>query len=197
LIANLLEPSASTGNRVQPTDEELMDAVTRGDSSALRPLVERHHAPLLAFLYRMVAGDRHLAEDLVQETFLRLIRQRTYSRGRPFKPWLYAIATNLARDQFRSRPSSANTAIEMLDVEDPRPGPERRALESEARRVVMRALGELPHEYRATILLRFFQDLSLNDIAQALDVPLGTVKSRLSVGTRKLRDLLEHAGFRE
>lgn len=78
----------------------------------------------------------------------------------------------------------------MLGLADPAPGPESIAITSDSGRVVMSTLMRLPHEYRATILLRFFQDMSLADIATATDVPLGTVKSRLSVGTRKLRELL-------
>jgi DNA-directed RNA polymerase specialized sigma24 family protein len=89
-------------DRVNLSDEELMEVLMAGDQAPLRPLVERHHANLLGFLYRMVGGDRQLAEDLVQDTFLRLIRQRTYAANRPFKPWLYAIASNLARDHFRA-----------------------------------------------------------------------------------------------
>jgi RNA polymerase sigma-70 factor, ECF subfamily len=169
-----------------------MEAVTRGQSAAIQPLVERYHAPLLGFLFWMVGGDRGLAEDLVQETYLRLIRQRTYRANRPFKPWLYAVAANLARDHHRSSRTLGAGAGEraLLDVVDPRPGPEATAVESDRSRMVMSALARLPHEYRATLALRFFQDLSLGEIAVALDVPLGTVKSRLSVGTRRLRELL-------
>jgi RNA polymerase sigma-70 factor (ECF subfamily) len=82
------------------SDEQLMAAVLAGDQVALAKLVTRHHAPLLGYLYRLAGGDRPLAEDLVQETFLRILRQRTHPSLCPFKPWLYKIATNLARDHF-------------------------------------------------------------------------------------------------
>jgi RNA polymerase sigma-70 factor (ECF subfamily) len=193
-----LDGSNRIWHRVQPTDEQLMEAVTQGHVSALRPLVERHHAPLLGFLYRMAGGDSYLAEDLVQETFLRLIRQRTYAAGRPFKPWLYAIAANLARDHFRSRSAAAPTTgeLEMQSLADPAPGPESTAISANSSRVVMATLMRLPPEYRSTILLRYFEDMSLSDIATATNVPLGTVKSRLSVGTRKLRELLSNLDIR-
>jgi RNA polymerase sigma-70 factor, ECF subfamily len=84
------------------SDEQLMTAVMAGDQVALAALVTRHHAPLLGYLYRLVGGDRQLSEDLVQETLLHVLRQRTYQAARPFKPWLYTIATNLARDYFKS-----------------------------------------------------------------------------------------------
>src|SRR5215510_8147671 len=84
------------------SDEQVMAAAVAGDQMAFATLVTRHHAPLLGYLYRLTGGDRPLAEDLVQETFLRVLRQRTCQAGHPFKPWLYAIATNLARDHFKS-----------------------------------------------------------------------------------------------
>src|SRR5258708_11942488 len=84
------------------SDELLIAAVLAGDQVAFATLVSRHHAPLLGYLYRLVGGDRPLAEDLVQETLLHVLRQRTRPSDRPFKPWLYTIATNLARDYFKS-----------------------------------------------------------------------------------------------
>src|SRR5579875_1676794 len=79
-----------------------MAAILAGDQAALAVLVTRHHAPLLGYLYRLVGGDRPLAEDLVQETLLHVLQQRAYPAQRLFKPWLYTIATNLARDHFKS-----------------------------------------------------------------------------------------------
>jgi RNA polymerase sigma-70 factor (ECF subfamily) len=179
--------------RVHPTDEELVEALMAGDGAALRPLVERHHAGLLGFLYRMVAGDRGLAEDLVQDTFVRVIRQRTYISGRPFKPWLYSIAANLVRDHYRRREPLAGGAGDegMASVVDPRPGPEAGALAAERRDAVLDAVGRLGHDYRAALMLRFFHDMSLQQVAEALDIPVGTVKSRLNAGARKLRALLD------
>ena len=176
-------------------DEQLMAAAMAGDQAALAALVTRHHSPLLGYLYRLTGGDRPLAEDLVQETFLRLLRQRTCQPGRPFKPWLYAVATNLARDHFKSaavrqhwRGDDAEEAL--LHLYDNAPGPEERALAAEQGGEILAALNELGEEYRVALLLRFYQGLSLQEIAETLRVPLGTVKSRLSVGTHRLRALL-------
>src|ERR1019366_8168155 len=78
------------------TDEDLVRAWQRGDVEALESIVQRYHAPLIAHLYR-VLSDIHLAEDLAQETFIRLIRDaQSYRNPRPFRPWLYAIAHHLA-----------------------------------------------------------------------------------------------------
>src|SRR5215475_1657683 len=85
------------------SDEQLAKQLQQGDRAALTALVERHYDPLLGYLYRMTRGDRSLAQDLVQETFLRVLRGISgYSTPRPFKPWLYAIATNLVRNYYTS-----------------------------------------------------------------------------------------------
>lgn len=172
-----------------------MAAVLAGNRAALAVLVGRHHAPLLGYLYRLVGGDRPLAEDLVQETLLRLLRQRTYQSNRPFKPWLYTIATNLSRDHFKSaavrqslRRRDDNDAL--LQVRDPAASPEVRALAAEQSGEVRLALAQLREEYRVVILLRFYQGFTLQEIAETLHIPVGTVKSRLSVAVRRLRAMV-------
>jgi RNA polymerase sigma-70 factor, ECF subfamily len=177
------------------SDEQLMAAVMAGDQVALAALVTRHHAPLLGYLYRLVGGDRQLSEDLVQETLLHVLRQRTYQAGRPFKPWLYMIATNLARDYFKSAAvrksgQSVDEEQELLHLYDSEPSPEERALAAERGSEVRAALAQLGEEYRVVLLLRFYQGFSLQEIAETLHIPLGTVKSRLSVGVHCLRAVL-------
>jgi RNA polymerase sigma-70 factor (ECF subfamily) len=177
------------------SDEQLMGAVMAGDRVALATLVTRHHAPLLGYLYRLVGGDRPLAEDLVQDTLLQVLRQRTYQADRPFKPWLYAIATNLARDYFKSaavrrRGGTGDEEQALLHRDDRAPGMEDCALAAEQGDEVRAALAQLGEEYRVVVVLRFYQGFSLQDIAQTLHIPLGTVKSRLSVGVHRLRNLL-------
>jgi RNA polymerase sigma-70 factor (ECF subfamily) len=177
-------------------DEQLMTAVLAGDRAALAALVERHYAPVLGYLYRLVGGRRALAEDLAQETFICLLRPSGYQPSRPFKPWLYAVATNQTRDHFKSaavRHTATGQDEALLEVHDATPGPEDLALAAEQGSAVASAIGRVGEEYRATLLLRFYNGLSLQEIAAALDVPLGTVKSRLSVGTRRLRELLTAA----
>ena len=176
----------------EKSDEQLMTAVMAGDQVALASLAARHHAPLLGYLYRLAGGDGQLAEDLVQETLLHVLRQRTYQSYRPFKPWLYAIATNLARDYFKSaavrqcwREGDAEEAL--LSLYDSAPGPEERALAAEQGSEVRAALAQLGEEYRVVLLLRFYQGFNLQEIAETLQIPLGTVKSRPSVGVHRLR----------
>src|SRR5260370_29680388 len=87
---------AEASNMDRLSDEHLLAAVLAGEMDALAALVERHQGPLTGYLDRLVGPDWALAQDLVQETFLRVLRQHTARGRRPFKPWLYAIATNLA-----------------------------------------------------------------------------------------------------
>ena len=180
----------------EQSDEQLMVAVMAGDRAALAALVARHHTPLLGYLSRLVGGDRPLAEDLVQETLLHVLRQHTYPLDRPFKPWLYKIATNLARDHFKSsevrqRERSGDAAeSSLLHLRDEDPGPEARALAAERGGEVRAALAQLGEDYRIVVVLRFYQGFSLHEIAETLQIPLGTVKSRLSVGLHRLRTVL-------
>jgi RNA polymerase sigma-70 factor (ECF subfamily) len=174
------------------TDEQLMGAVMAGDQAALAELVMRYHSPLLGYLYRLAGGDRPLAEDLVQETLLHVLRQRSYAPPRPVKPWLYSIATNLARDHMKSAEARRRCAGEdaLLQLYDGAPGPEARVLAAEQNGQVQAALAGLSEEYRIVLVLRFYQEFSLQEIADTLQIPLGTVKSRLSVGVHRLRDVL-------
>ncbi len=201
-----LEDGAESLSNVKPpgpvTDEQLIASVMAGDQAALAALVTRHHAPLFGYLYHLtagrsgVSGDRQLAEDLVQETFLHVLRLPAYPADRPFKPWLYTIATNLARDHFKSaavrRRERQNGTEEALGyLYDDAPGPEERAISAEQGGEVRAALAQLSEEFRVVIVLRFYQGFSLQEIAQTLQIPPGTVKSRLSTGVHRLRALLE------
>ena len=163
-----------------------------GDRGAIAVLVERYYRPLFSYLFRLTDGDRATAEDLLQDTFTRLLTRRSYVAGRPLKPWVYAIATNLVRDQRRQLARRGATedvdcAADVADAEDASEA----LVRSEDERAIRAAIGSLGVEQRAAIVLRYYQGLSLSEIAQALGVPVGTVKSRLSIGTRRLRELLK------
>jgi RNA polymerase sigma-70 factor (ECF subfamily) len=175
------------------TDEQLIASVLQGEHAALAPLVERHHGPLFGYLYRLTRGQRQLAEDLVQDTFVRILQQDSFQPGRPFKPWMYAIATHLAYDHLRKIAARPTTSLEdpaQLEIHDAGPGPEEQAEAATNSQAVVRAVHQLAPEYQETVMLRFYGGLCLQEIAEALGIPLGTVKSRLSVGTHRLRTLL-------
>ena len=174
------------------TDEQLARDIQTGNHDALAELVRRHHHALIGFVFRMTGGDRPLAEDLAQETFLRVIRSiNQYRYPRRFKAWLYAIATNLIRDHFK-RAEQRYTSVDVDEAYLPAESTlESTLMDNQNAQALMDALMHMPEAHRSVIVLRYYQELSLSEIADALDLPLGTVKSRLSLGLGKLRQLLE------
>ncbi len=157
-----------------------------GDPEALVGLMEEHRHRLFGYLLR-IAGDRAAAEDLFQQTWLRVMEQiGRYDGRRRFEAWLFAIAHNLAIDYLRrKRPES----LEESGADPPDRGAS--ALEAsiagERRAMVGAAMAKLPAVYRETVALRFEQDLKLEEIAAVLNTPLSTVKSRLRRGLEALR----------
>jgi RNA polymerase sigma-70 factor (ECF subfamily) len=176
------------------SDEQLARGVQAGRANDLARLVERHHGPLLGFLYRLTGGDRPLAEDLAQESFLRLLRHiQQFEPSRPFKPWLYAIAVNAARDHFKSADARRTESLaDDFDAPDPS-SPADTALAAEQWQQVADAVRALPLHQREVVLLRYADDLPLSQIAEVLNIPVGTVKSRLSLALGRLRAMLAPA----
>lgn len=177
-------------------DEELVREWQQGSAGALEALVQRYHAPMLAHLARLT-GDAHLAEDLTQETFVRLVRDaHSYRYPRPFKPWFYTIARNLARNHWHSayhRREDVGAAAHAERDEhaagelDPAAWLER----LERRQGLQAALAGLSFEQREVLSLRFGQEMSVEETAAVLGVPAGTVKSRAFNALRRLRDRLD------
>ena len=173
------------------TDEEVFEAFRADDSAAYRVLIERYHDDLLRFLTRML-GNRAAAEDIFQETFLQVhISAATFDTSRRFRPWLFTIAANKARDLLRKknrrktvelsapiRKSEPGASfIDLLEVDVPSPD---EAMDlSERDELVQKALDQLGPALREVLLLAYFQRLSYAQIAEDLGIPLGTVKSRM------------------
>lgn len=180
------------------SDEELARGIQQGRTGDLIGLVERHYDPLVGYFYRMTGGDRMLSEDMVQETFLRVLRGiHRYDYPRPFKPWLYAIATNLGRNYYKR----ADTRRTVLAEDDPAQRddqadpPENTLIANDETQSLIAALDRLPEHQRQAIILRYCQELSLDEMADILNIPVGTVKSRLSIGLRRLRQVMEQQTY--
>ncbi len=178
-------------------DDLTLARAQRGDRAAFRALVERYQRPVFALLARMLSpsGRDALVEDVAQETFVRVYRglpEFGQDGRRRLCAWILTIATRLALDELRRRPlgteaidgRSSLAAGERADA-----GLERRVLRS----AIERAVAALPPEYRAAFLLREVHELDYEQIAQALAIDLGTVKSRLHRARAALRAAL--AGF--
>jgi RNA polymerase sigma-70 factor, ECF subfamily len=174
------------------SDEELAPRFLSGDENAARILIKRYQRPLFGLLYRLT-GNAADAEELFQEALYRALRAgATYDARRRFKPWLYAIAVNLARD--RAQRSSHRATPELRAAEDlPDGDPREHETEWIARADVVRALAELPPSHRDVVVLRYFEGLEEAEIAEAAGIPRGTVKSRLHHALRKMKDSLSAA----
>ena len=178
------------------TDQALMLAVREGDAEKLGVLFERHHRRLFNFLYRLT-GNRLLSEDLVQEVFVRILKYRhTYRGENQFTTWLFQVARNARIDHVRQNPREvADVECSVLDLASPSPTPAENAEQQEKIRILLDALAKLPEERREILLLRGFQGLKFEEIAKVLDVPVGTVMSRLNYARNRLRELLKGVLF--
>jgi RNA polymerase sigma-70 factor (ECF subfamily) len=177
------------GETAHPPDEELMTRYRRGDRGAFRALFDRHAGKLFGFLLRHV-GERALAEDLLQQTWLKVHRARDEFRdGAPFAPWLYAIANNVRRDAGRARRRERTELTKDGGVpEAAAPTPTR----GEGSDRVQLALAALPEGQREVIILHRWHDLSFAEIAAVLggDATEGAVRVRAHRGYVALRELL-------
>jgi RNA polymerase sigma-70 factor (ECF subfamily) len=170
----------------EPSDETLLQAWQAGEPSAFEALFRRWQSPLRRHLTR-VLDDPAAADDLVVETFLRLQRHRARWRaGTPLRPWLFTIARNLARNRLRAARLWGWLPLSAVR-EQPAPAMRHPEPDDEIRRRVAAAFAALPPAQREACSLRLLADLPLDEIARVTRVPLGTVKSRLFHGLRRLR----------
>lgn len=189
----------------EPPDAVLMERFGHGDDEAFRTLVRRHEGPLRTFFYRR-CFDRALAEDCVQEVFLRLVRHRgSWRPDAKFTTYMYRIAENHWIDRWRSRksapaeasldaPPDADGAPAERAVADPGRGPSERAADHELAEKLRRALADLTEEQRSVFVLAETRGLKYAEIGDVLGIPVGTVKSRMHAATARLRQSLEEQG---
>jgi len=172
------------------TDEQLLMDYGRGRGDALAELIRRYQQELYAFLHRYV-NDQNVAEDLFQETFVQVHRSAArFDTERRFRPWLFTIAANKARDHLRvagrrhtqsldqTMGKEGETGlVDLLASDVPTPPMELSGEEDIA--AVRKVLSEMAVIYKEVLMLSFFQQMSYKEMAETLGVPLGTVKSRL------------------
>lgn len=175
-------PAALAASR--PSDDELIARVRGGDQEAFATLVERYKRSIYNLAYRLL-GSSHDADDAAQETFLRAYtRLATYTPDGRFGAWLSAICSHWCIDTMRARRRRVQTVALGRVPESDRfisqlEGPEEFALIHDSRDEVQGWLGALPQQYRTVLTLRYFQELSYNEIAEALGEPVSTIRMRL------------------
>ncbi len=172
---------------------ELIIRAQGGDRNAFNELVCLHARGVLNVIYRM-CGDAYIAEDAAQETFIRawshLGSFRTDHEA-SLRNWLYRIALNTATDMLRKEKRILPGAVEDFHLVDSQPGPEGICVQEEQTALVQRAISALPDASRAVLVLKEYEGLSYREIADALDIPIGTVMSRLNYARRLLKEKLE------
>jgi RNA polymerase sigma-70 factor (ECF subfamily) len=168
----------------------------RMTESALNDLVRDHSAPLLRYVNRLTFNDRQLAEEIVQETFVRAWqRPRVLTNGyKTISPWLFTVARNLVHDQRRrraNRPSEVGDAELAVILAEPD-----RTDDILLAQAVQWAMARLSQEHRAVLIQVYQNDMSFVDAARRLGIPEGTAKSRIHYALRSLRSVLEELGIR-
>ena len=174
------------------TDEELMLRVAAGNREAMSPLLRRYASPLLTFIRRMI-GNWHRAEELFQEAFLAVWQNRSrYEYPRSFRSWLFGIAANKCRADFRKVTMMPEPLSDWLDPPAVRESsPIEAAICSEAATLVTQAVATLPPKQRAVLVLRLWNGMEYAEIAQALDRTEATIRSQMFHALGGMRRYLE------
>ncbi len=187
-------------NEVQTTpsadsDERLMQEVASGRRDRLEMLVRRYAGPLLTYIRRMV-GSEHRSEELFQEVFLAVwVKRHQYKFPMPFRAWLFTIATNRCRQDFRKPRREVNNSDDgVSDVRSSREvNPMEMAIQTETAKAVAKAVSQLPPKQREVVVLRVWNQLSYAEIAKALGAQEATVRSHMHHGLTSMRKLLDAA----
>lgn len=199
------DPYRPTLDAIHVPDHEIVARARKGSEAAYRELLGRYQRPVFSLVYRMVR-DRELAEDLAQETFVKVFNNiERYDPKYKFSSWIFKIATNLTIDHIRkkepetvsldgSRNARTNEDVEAtrITVASDDENPEELLVARELGGEIERAIGALRPEYRTAIVLRHVEGRPYEEIAAIMDVPLGTVKTYIHRARGELRESLAH-----
>ena len=186
-------------NRFIYSDEQLMSLFQGGDENAYIELVNRYKDKLINFIFNYL-GDLESSEDVVQETMIKLYQKKHYYKEiAKFSTWLYTIAKNLANTELRKRKQRKTTLLSQfskddktyeLPSNDPEPGQE---IQTDiVNKIIRNAVDQLSEKFKIVIVLRDIQGLSYEDISEIINVPIGTVKSRINRARLQLQVELKH-----
>ncbi|MBI1389905.1 MAG: sigma-70 family RNA polymerase sigma factor [bacterium] len=175
-------------------DEVIVQEVLQGNRNEFRTLVDRYHGLVYRVAYGM-CGRVETAKDAVQEVFYRAFKRLDqFDAKQSFGAWVRRITVNYMLDQFKKKrirtESMYNEEGEMIDAPDSTFDPRNELTESEREEVILNAVQQLPDKYRAILILRHFEDLSYEEIAQSLELPLGTVTTQLHRARNMLAERL-------
>lgn len=184
-------------------DAELIRRCLANDQAAYGQLLARYRRQVLALVWRMVS-DREEAQDLAQEAFIRAFRSlHTFDQTRSFPAWLYRITSNLCVDHYRKRRLDTVSLVQSggadgeertIDLKSGGAGPDEEYADREGAERLDQLIRTLPAPYRIVVLLRHQSDMAYEEIATALQLPLGTIKARLHRAHKMLKEKLERLG---
>ncbi|MGD6967388.1 RNA polymerase sigma factor [Rossellomorea vietnamensis] len=173
-------------------DRQLIQEILRGSQAAMEVLTRKYYKDIFAFVYRKT-GDRDLAYDLTQEIFIKVMKKiRSYSNNGSFKSWVFTIAVNHCRDYWRS--AEHNRSLKQSELPEYLTNEKTNVsyifAQKETRERVKAAVGELPEYQRDAIILKYFHQMKISEIARVTEANESTVKSRLKQGLSKLAAIL-------
>lgn len=186
-------------------DKQIIDLYKSGNTEAIDILIERYKDSLYKFCYHL-SPVRHDADDLFQDTWVKAVQHiETYDTGKRFNTWLFSICMNTYRDKYRKAKrwldrvkvffSNDEMQDEFDDMESPGiPVSEYMEIKEETK-ILRDSINSLDDTFRIPLILFYFKELSYEDISHILDIPEGTVKSRLNSGRAKLKKAMEVKGF--
>tara|TARA_B100000029_G_scaffold516831_1_gene635643 strand:+ start:316 stop:945 length:630 start_codon:yes stop_codon:yes gene_type:complete len=199
-VVELTDGESNSFDHTNISDEKLFYRVQRDDIVAFEEIVERYRGRLYNCIYRMV-HNTECAEDLLQETFLRVYRKRrNYKAISSLSTWIYTIALNLSRSELRKRkrrkffsldsPNYKTGSKERFELPDKTSGPGEKLETNELGRAIQHAIDLLPEKYKTVIILRDIEEMSYEEIGDILGCPTGTIKSRVNRARLKLQEKL-------
>ena len=190
--------SVNHQNQYKYTDEELIASFQNGNEQAYIELVRRYRDRLMTFVFRFL-GDMELSEDIVQDTMIKVYTHKHYYKEiAKFSTWIYTIAGNLAKTELRKRKRRKVTLLSQMNTDDRKYEIPSTELQSEdivqgeyTERYIQKAILQLPLHFRTVVILRDIQELSYEEISKIVNVPLGTVKSRINRARLQLQQALK------
>lgn len=178
------------------SDEELIISMNKGDKRAFDEIYNRYANPLMGYFMRMLYKDRELAEDFLHDIFAKLIKKpELYDPSRSFKTWVYSVANNMCKNEYKRREVRKNTSSGLdgtFQVKDVNRGVEAEVQDRHFGEELERSLEALDEKHREVFTMRHMDGLSIKEISGALEISDGTVKSRLFYATKYLAKSLEH-----
>jgi RNA polymerase sigma-70 factor (ECF subfamily) len=196
-LQTLSAGSSDMNNPFKLTDEKLIARFQDGDINAYNELVDRYKDRLLNFVFRYF-NNREQAEDVVQDTLIKLYTHASYYKNiAKFSTWIYTIAKNNALTELRKNKRKRTDSLwtnegKPIDIETKGDSLEKTVHNEIAVEALNRYLDEIPENFRIAVILRDFQELSYEEISKILEIPIGTIKSRINRGRIQLSEKMKH-----